>query len=87
VADASGDIGPGEILVCPFTDPSWTPLMAIASAMVVDVGGPASHGAVVARELGIPCVIGTETAMTTLRDGDRVRVDGTQGTVEVLARA
>jgi pyruvate,water dikinase len=87
VADASGDIEPGEILVCPFTDPSWTPLMAAAAAMVVDVGGPASHGAVVARELGIPCVIGTETAMTALRDGDRVRVDGTQGTVEVLARA
>lgn len=87
VADASGDIEPGEILVCPFTDPSWTPLMVTAAAMVVDVGGPASHGAVVARELGIPCVIGTETAMTTLRAGDRVRVDGTQGTVEVLARA
>lgn len=87
VADASGDIAPGEVLVCPFTDPSWTPLMATAAAMVVDVGGPASHGAVVARELGIPCVIGTENAMTTLRDGDRVRVDGTRGTVEVLDRA
>jgi pyruvate,water dikinase len=85
VADASGDIEPGEVLVCPFTDPSWTPLMVTAAAMVVDVGGPASHGAVVARELGIPCVIGTETAMTVLRDGDRVRVDGARGTVEVLA--
>jgi pyruvate,water dikinase len=83
VHDASGDIEPGEVLVCPFTDPSWTPLMALAAAVVVDVGGPASHGAVVARELGIPCVIGTETAMHALRDGDTVRVDGTNGVVEV----
>jgi pyruvate,water dikinase len=87
VADAAGDIEPGEVLVCPFTDPSWTPLMAQAAALVVDIGGSASHGAVVARELGIPCVIGTEIAMTALRDGDTVRVDGTHGLVEVLTHA
>jgi pyruvate,water dikinase len=86
-ADASADIEPDEILVCPFTDPSWTPLMCQAPAVVVDIGGAASHGAVMARELGIPCVIGTETAMHDLRDGDTVRVDGTTGIVEVLSHA
>ncbi len=74
----------GDILVCRFTDPSWAPLMSLAEALVIDVGGSASHGAVVARELGIPYVIGTERGTTLLRDGDRVLVDGENNLVRVL---
>jgi phosphohistidine swiveling domain-containing protein len=75
---------PGEILVCHFTDPSWAALFPLAEAVVIDIGGPASHGAVVSRELGIPCVIGTGDGTRVLQTGDLVRVDGGAGTVEVL---
>lgn len=74
----------GEVLVAKTTDPSWVSLMTIAGALVIDIGTAASHSAVVARELGIPCVIGTKTGTRDLRDGDRIRVDGGAGTVEVL---
>ena len=74
---------PGEILVCRFTDPSWTPLFLLADALVIDIGGPASHGAIVARELGVPCVIGTGDGTTRIRTGDRLTVDGNTGTVVV----
>ena len=77
---------PGEILVAPVTDPAWAPIMFLSSALVVDIGGLLSHAAVVARELGIPCVMGVGTATTRLRSGDRCRVDGTDGTVEVIER-
>ncbi|MFY1621075.1 PEP-utilizing enzyme, partial [Micromonospora sp. WMMD736] len=80
------DIDPGEILVCPTTDPSWVSLMTIASALVIDIGAAVSHGAIIARELGLPCVIGTRSGTTDLREGDHVRVDGSAGTVEVLER-
>ncbi|MGQ4615561.1 PEP-utilizing enzyme [Nocardia sp. R7R-8] len=80
------DLEPGDILVCRFTDPSWAPLMALADALVIDIGGSASHGAVVARELGIPYLIGTETGTRLLRDGDRIRVDGGANSVQVLRR-
>ncbi|MGH2784352.1 MAG: PEP-utilizing enzyme [Actinomycetota bacterium] len=79
-----GDIGDGEILVCKTTDPSWASLFFIVSACVIDVGGPMSHGAILARELGIPCVINTRDGTRTLRTGDIVRVDGDAGTVDVL---
>jgi phosphohistidine swiveling domain-containing protein len=75
----------GDILVCRFTDPSWAPLMSLAEALVIDVGGSASHGAVVARELGIPYVIGTERGTTLVRDGDRILVDGEKNLVRVLS--
>jgi pyruvate,water dikinase len=81
------DIDLGDILVCPITDPSWVSLMTVAGALVIDIGGMASHGAVIARELGVPCVIGTHTGTRDLRDGDTVRVDGASGTVEVLKRS
>jgi phosphohistidine swiveling domain-containing protein len=81
------DVEPGEILVAPSTDPSWASIMFIAGALVVDIGGMISHAAVVARELELPCVVNTRTGTRVLRDGDRVRVDGTAGTVEVLQRA
>jgi len=78
------DFDVDDVLVCRTTDPSWASLMAISTAMVIDVGGAISHGAIVARELGIPCVIGTGDGTRVLRDGDSVHVDGGAGTVLVL---
>jgi pyruvate,water dikinase len=75
---------PGEILVAVTTNVGWTPLFPRAGAVVTDVGAPLSHAAIVARELGIPAVVGCGSATTRLRTGDRVRVDGGQGTVEIL---
>jgi pyruvate,water dikinase len=75
---------PGEVLVAAMTTPAWTPLFALASAVVTDVGGPLSHGSIVAREYGIPAVLGTGSATRLLRSGDEVRVDGARGTVEVV---
>jgi pyruvate,water dikinase len=84
---ATDPLDAGEILVCPFTDPGWTPLLVVAAGAVLDVGGSMSHGAIIARELGIPCVLGTGTGTRAIRDGDRIRVDGDAGVVEVLERA
>jgi pyruvate,water dikinase len=88
VLDPEEDDGPdvGEVLVCRTTDPSWASVLVVAAAMVIDIGGPISHGAIVARELGVPCVIGTRDGTEVIRDGDRVRVDGTTGEVLVLER-
>ncbi len=72
---------PGEVLVAPGTDPAWTPLFLTAGALVTETGGMVSHGAVVAREYGIPAVVGVAEATTRLRTGQRVRVDGSAGTV------
>ncbi|WP_344091192.1 PEP/pyruvate-binding domain-containing protein [Microbacterium deminutum] len=72
----------GEVLVCPYTNPSWTPLFERAAAVVVDTGGLASHAAIVAREYGIPAVMGTGVGTKTLRDGDVVIVDGDSGHVK-----
>ncbi|MFI6575307.1 PEP/pyruvate-binding domain-containing protein [Nocardiopsis sp. NPDC050513] len=71
----------GDVLVCPYTNPSWTPLFQRASAVVVDTGATASHAAIVAREYGIPAVMGSGTGTTALVDGDRVTVDGSTGRV------
>ena len=88
ISDPSrAEIGQGEVLVCRTTDPSWGTLFLVASAAVIDVGAPSSHGAIIARELGIPCVINTRTGTRQLRDGDIVRVDGAGGVVHVLSRA
>jgi phosphohistidine swiveling domain-containing protein len=81
------DVQPNEILVTPTTDPSWASIMFLSAALVVDMGGMLSHAAVVARELGIPCVVNTRTGTHQLSTGDRVRVDGRAGTVEILERA
>ncbi len=75
---------PGEILVAPSTDPGWTPLFLTAGALVMEMGGVISHGAVVAREYGIPAVVGVPDATTRLRTGQRVTVDGAAGTVREL---
>jgi pyruvate,water dikinase len=75
---------PGEILVCPGTDPSWTPLFMTAGGLVMEVGGLMTHGAVVAREYGLPAVVGVHEATEHLRSGQRVRVDGSNGWVVLL---
>jgi pyruvate,water dikinase len=77
----------GGILVAPTTDPGWTPIFARAAGVVVELGGVTSHAATVAREYGLPCVSNVDGATGRLRDGDVLRVDGTHGTVEVVARA
>ncbi|MBB5081750.1 PEP/pyruvate-binding domain-containing protein [Nonomuraea endophytica] len=75
---------PGEILVTTLTNVGWTPMFPRAAAVVTDLGAPLSHASIVARELGIPAVVGTGNATMRLHDGDRIRVDGERGTVEVL---
>jgi rifampicin phosphotransferase len=80
------DIEPDEILIAPFTDPSWSSLMFISAALVVDIGGALSHAAVVARELDLPCVVNTRIGTSVIHTGDRVRVDGTSGKVTILQR-
>jgi phosphohistidine swiveling domain-containing protein len=85
--DNADSLADGEILVCRFTDPSWAPLFLFASAVVIDIGASASHGAIVARELGIPCVIGTGDGTRRIRSGDRIAVDGAIGEVRILKRA
>ncbi len=77
----------GEILVCPGTDPAWTPLFLSAGGLVTEVGGMMTHGSVVAREYGIPAVVGVHEATTRLTTGQRVRLDGTAGTIVVLDEA
>ena len=81
---ATSELEPGEVLVCETTDPSWASLFLVASALVIDIGGALSHGAIVARELGVPCVINTRTGTRRLRTGDLLRVDGNSGAVTVL---
>ncbi|RMD96471.1 MAG: hypothetical protein D6816_18865 [Bacteroidetes bacterium] len=77
-------LAPGEILVAPYTDPGWTPLFINAAGLIMEVGGQLTHGSVVAREYGIPAVVGVRGATQRLHTGQRVRVDGNRGVVEVL---
>jgi pyruvate,water dikinase len=72
---------PGEVLVAPSTDPGWTPLFLTASGLVMEMGGSMSHGAVVAREYGIPAVVGVPDATKRITTGQRVTVDGSAGTI------
>jgi pyruvate,water dikinase len=82
--DETDQLEEGDILVCRLTDPSWAALFSLVDGLVIDIGGLASHGAIVARELGIPCVIGTGDGTRRIHSGDRIRVDGTAGTVTIL---
>jgi pyruvate,water dikinase len=84
---ADADLAPGDILVTTFTDPSWTPLFVTIAGLVTEVGGLMTHGAVIAREYGLPAVVGVEQATRLIRDGQRIRVHGTEGYVEVLSEA
>lgn len=74
----------GDILVTAFTDPSWTPLFVLVKGLVTEVGGMMTHGAVIAREYGLPAVVGVERATQLIKDGQRIRVNGTEGYVELL---
>jgi pyruvate,water dikinase len=78
------NLQPGEILVCPGTDPSWTPLFLTASGLVMEVGGMMTHGAVVAREYGIPAVVGVHEATTQLQTGMWIQLDGSSGEIDIL---
>jgi len=82
----TADVGEGEILVAPATDPSWASIMFLASALVVDIGGALSHAAIVARELGIPCVMNTGVGTSLIKSGDLCKVDGSTGVVTILSR-
>lgn len=86
-AESEDTLDDGEVLVCKIVDPGWTALVSLAGALVTDIGSPASHGAIVARELGITCVVGTGNGTRALRSGDVVRVNGSTGEIAVLARA
>src|SRR5699024_2329450 len=78
------DLEDGDILVTPFTDPSWTPLFVSIKGLVTEVGGLMTHGAVIAREYGLPAVVGVENAKNVIKDGQRRRVNGTEGYIEIL---
>jgi len=85
VLDPSGtQLAHGEILVCPATDPAWTPLFLAAGGLLMEVGGMMTHGSVVAREYGIPAVVGVHQVTTRLKTGQRVRVDGSSGKITIL---
>ncbi|NBE52574.1 rifamycin-inactivating phosphotransferase [Streptomyces boluensis] len=81
---ADADLDAGDILVTPFTDPSWSPLFVGIAGLVTEVGGLMTHGAVIAREYGLPAVVGVRQATRLIRDGQRIRVHGTAGYVELL---
>ena len=81
---AEADLGADDILVTAFTDPSWSPAFVTIKGLVTQVGGLMTHGAVIAREYGLPAVVGVEDATRLIRDGQRIRVNGTDGYVEIL---
>jgi pyruvate,water dikinase len=81
---AQADLEPGDILVTAHTDPSWTPLFVTIAGLVTEVGGLMTHGAVIAREYGLPAVVGVVDATRLIPDGQRIRVHGTDGYVEIL---
>jgi pyruvate,water dikinase len=78
------DLEDGDILVTAFTDPGWTPLFISIKGLVTEVGGLMTHGAVIAREYGLPAVVGVENATNLIKDGQRIRVHGTEGYIEIL---
>ncbi|PIH58866.1 phosphoenolpyruvate synthase [Paenibacillus sp. LK1] len=78
------DLEDGDILVTPYTDPSWTPLFVSIKGLVTEVGGLMTHGAVIAREYGLPAIVGVEKATQRIKDGQRIRVHGTEGYIEIL---
>jgi phosphoenolpyruvate synthase/pyruvate phosphate dikinase len=82
---AQAELGPGDVLVTAYTDPSWTPVFLTITGLVTEVGGLMTHGAVIAREYGLPAVVGVQDATRLIRDGQRIRVNGTDGYVELLS--
>jgi pyruvate,water dikinase len=82
---ADAEVEPGDILVTAFTDPSWSPLFVAVKGLVTEVGGLMTHGAVIAREYGLPAVVGVADATRLIEDGRRIRVHGTDGYVEIVS--
>ncbi|MEZ5502247.1 MAG: PEP-utilizing enzyme [Halioglobus sp.] len=80
----AAQLQPGEILVTPITDIGWTPYFSLIGGLVTDLGSAVSHGAVIAREYGLPCVVNSREGTRCFRTGDRIRLDGDKGTVERL---
>jgi pyruvate,water dikinase len=85
--DDFDDVADGDVLVCQMTNPAWVVLFTKIAGLVTDTGGTTSHPAVLSREFGIPAVVGTSVATKRIRTGDRIRVNGSTGTVEVLESA
>lgn len=81
-----GDVRPGEVVICPYTNPAWTPLFAMAAGVITEVGGTLSHAAIIAREYGIPAVLGVAEATTRIANGDLITIDGTVGTITLPGR-
>ena len=81
---AHADLEEGDILVTAYTDPSWSPLFVAIAGLVTEVGGLMTHGAVIAREYGLPAVVGVERATDLIEDGQRIHLDGTGGYIEIL---
>jgi pyruvate,water dikinase len=82
---AKADLEAGDILVTAYTDPSWSPLFVAITGLVTEVGGLMTHGAVIAREYGLPAVVGVPEATRLIRDGQRIRVHGGDGYIEILS--
>jgi pyruvate,water dikinase len=80
----NADLEDGDILITPYTDPSWTPLFVSIKGLVTEVGGVMTHGAVIAREYGLPAIVGVEKATQRIKDGQQIRVHGTEGYIEIL---
>ncbi len=80
----NANLDEGDILVTAFTDPSWTPLFVSIKGLVTEVGGLMTHGSVIAREYGLPAVVGVENATKLIKDGQRIRVNGAEGYIEIL---
>jgi pyruvate,water dikinase len=78
------DLGPGDILIAPQTDPGWTPLFMAVDGVVVNVGGQISHAIIVSRELGLPCVVSVKDATSRIPDGAMIEVDGDNGKVTIM---
>ena len=81
---AEADLEPGDILVTTYTDPSWTPVFVAIAGLVTEVGGLMTHGTVIAREYGLPAVVGVQGATRMIPDGQRIRLHGTDGYVELV---
>ena len=84
---AEAELDGGDILVTAHTDPSWSPLFVTITGLVTEVGGVMTHGAVIAREYGLPAVVGVEHATRLIPDGQRIRVNGTDGYIEILGES
>ena len=82
---AEADLEPGDILVTAHADPSWSPLFVAVTGLVTEVGGLMTHGAVIAREYGLPAVVGIADATRLIPDGQRIRVNGTDGYIEIVS--